>query len=67
MHELRAGQGAPRSCVQQSEVDRIRELAKASPEFRIDVVAQARADLAAGTLTADPQELARRIAQDLLG
>jgi flagellar biosynthesis anti-sigma factor FlgM len=47
------------------KVEEIRELAKAEPEVRADVVAQAKADLAAGTLTADPSELAALIARDL--
>ena len=47
------------------KVEQIRELAKAEPDFRPDVVAQARADMAAGTLTADPAELAAMISRDL--
>ena len=41
------------------------ELAKAEPEIRADVVEQARADLEAGRMQADPAALADLIARDL--
>jgi|GEM_PF-3734320 len=46
-------------------VEAIRSAAKSEPDFRPDVVAQARADMAAGTLTADSGELAALMAQDI--
>ena len=47
------------------EVQQIRDIAKAEPEVRTEIVEQAKADLAAGQLTADPMELAAAIARDL--
>lgn len=47
------------------EVERIGTIAREEPGFRPDVVEQAKADLAAGTLRADPNELASLIARDL--
>ncbi len=47
------------------EVQHARELAKAEPEVRAEVVEQAKADYAAGQLKADPAELAALIARDL--
>lgn len=47
------------------EATKVAELAKEQPDFRPEVVAQAKADLAAGTLTADPADLASRIFADL--
>lgn len=48
-----------------AQVDQIHELARSEPDVRPDVVAQARADMAAGTLTADPSELAAMISRDI--
>lgn len=50
---------------QARDMTQIQELAKAEPEIRADVVEQARADLAAGQMQADPMALAEMIARDL--
>jgi flagellar biosynthesis anti-sigma factor FlgM len=50
---------------QARDVQQVADLAKAEPEIRADVVAQAKADLAAGMLEADPMALADMIARDL--
>lgn len=47
------------------EAEKVADLAKETPEFRAEVVEQAKADLAAGTLTADPAALAEQIFADL--
>ncbi len=47
------------------EVTMAREIARSEPDFRPEVVALAQADLAAGTLDADPNALAAMIARDL--
>lgn len=47
------------------EVQEIRTAAKAEPEVRQEVVEQAKADLAAGQMQADPSELAALISRDL--
>jgi len=47
------------------EATKVAEMAKEAPEFRPEVVAQAKADLAAGTLAADPAELAQSMFADL--
>ena len=47
------------------EVQEIAKAAKAEPEVRQEVVEQARADLQAGQLQADPNELAALIAREL--
>lgn len=47
------------------EAEKVADLAKEAPEFRAEVVEQARADLAAGTLSADPGALAEQIFADL--
>lgn len=51
-----------------SEVQEVQDIvrtAKSEPEFREQVVEQAKADIEAGQMSADPQELAALIAQDL--
>ncbi|GEM_PF-3179757 len=52
---------SPRS----EEASRVAELAKAAPEFRIDLVEEARADLAAGRLEADASAIARKMAIEI--
>ena len=47
------------------EAERIREIARTEPQIRNEVVEQAKADLAAGKLEADPMRLAENIARDL--
>jgi len=47
------------------QVEQIRDLAKSELSARPDVVAQARADMSAGTLAADPSELAAMIFRDI--
>ncbi|MBJ96262.1 MAG: hypothetical protein CMP23_17510 [Rickettsiales bacterium] len=47
------------------EAERVREIAIAEPEVRNEVVERAKADLAAGKMTADPMNLAESIARDL--
>jgi flagellar biosynthesis anti-sigma factor FlgM len=47
------------------EVAMALDIARAEPDFRPEVVEQARADLAAGRLTADPNALASMISRDL--
>jgi flagellar biosynthesis anti-sigma factor FlgM len=64
-----AGLAGPAGTVRLSErveeVERVRAAAKAEPEVRPDVVERAKAELAAGKLTADPHELASLVARDL--
>lgn len=47
------------------EVSQAQEAARAVPEVRPEVVEQAKIDLAAGQMKADPSELAALIARDL--
>lgn len=47
------------------EASKIADIARETPELRPEVVAQAKADLEAGALIADPAEMAQRIFADL--
>ncbi len=47
------------------EAERVREIARAEPQVRNEVIERARVDLAAGKLEADPMRLAETIARDL--
>ena len=48
-----------------ADVEQIADIARAEPSFRADVVDQAKADLAAGTLAVDAAELAALMSYDL--
>ncbi len=50
---------------QVADVEEIAQAARQADAIRVDVVEQAKADMAAGTLTADSNELAALIARDL--
>ncbi len=52
---------SPRS----EEASRVTELAKAAPDFRIDLVEEARADLAAGRMEPDSAAIAQKMAQEM--
>jgi flagellar biosynthesis anti-sigma factor FlgM len=47
------------------EADRIVEIAQAAPEYRIDIVEQARSDLAAGRMQPDSMAIATQMIQEI--
>ena len=64
-HAPSGGQSPVQLSPRVAEVNKIAELARAEPEFRSDVVAQARADLEAGRMKIDASSLAELISHEM--